>query len=95
MISCETLITDSFESHGLPFHPRMLGSEIVRQLLRRLADHLEAPSESPSQCLIGLERLRAQPAAGPDQVVGLGHDVAKVLTRLEGHPPLQPGYEDR
>src|SRR5206468_9490675 len=32
------------------------------------------------------------PAAATHEVVGLGQDMAQVLTRLEGHPPLQPGY---
>ena len=71
------------------------GSETVRQLLRCLTDHFQAPCESPAQRFVGLERFCSQTAAVTYQLVGLGHDVAKVLTRLEGHPPLQPGCEDR
>ena len=81
--------------HRAPLHLRIARSELLWQLLCRLADHLQAPHERPAQRLVGLERLWAQPAAATHEVIGLGQDMAQVLTRLEGHPPLQPGYGGR
>jgi hypothetical protein len=42
-----------------------------------------------------LERLESELSTVRDEVVGLGENVPKILTRREGHPRLRLGCEGR
>ena len=89
-IDAEVVVDQSIPhaGHCAPVDCGMLCPELLWDLLRSLADDLEAPDERATECLVCRKRLEGQAGALANQVVGLDHDVAQVVTRLEGHLAL-------
>ena len=79
-------------SHGPPLDGRILCTKLVRNFLRRLSNDLQTPDKRSPKRLVGQELLDAQTSTLANQVVCLDQDVAKIITRLEGHPPLPPKF---
>ena len=78
--------------HGPPLDGRVLPAKFLRNLLRRLSDDLETPDKCSPERLVRHELLKLQTGALGDHVVCLHQYVAKVITRLEGHPALLPRF---
>jgi hypothetical protein len=66
----------------------MLRSKIIGNLLRCLANDLEAPDERTPKRFVGHKTFEGQSSALIQQVIRLRQSVAEVITRLEGHPGI-------
>jgi hypothetical protein len=76
-----------------PLDHRMVRPKVSGDLLRSLAYDFQTSYKRPLKHGIGEELVGSDGARFPDQELRLIENVAKVVTRLEGHPSLPPEFE--
>ncbi len=95
MVADHGVFSDQEACHRTPLYRGVTLPHLGWNLLGGLSDDFQATHEGATKRLVRVKRLRSEISAMRDEIVGLGEDVPKILTRLEGHPPLRLRCEGR